>query len=203
MRFYLIEKAHISFMQHQINPKHKINPLLKLALLLAVLLLSYWLLLPIVPKTIFWPSFALISIAWFAYQYNNNKRNGKRINKALKIGLIIVAANLFVNYYFGFLQGAYTIEPKYTLLFVLGNPIELLTGSFFGGAGWFLLVPKKFDRIYSAADVALLALFGMAAEIMLIGNGLLFYLTVDSLNAFLTYAGLWIILHFVYYKVLK
>lgn len=183
--------------------KHRIGSLLKLASLLAVLLVVYWLALPAAPKSLFWPSFAIASAAWFIYQYSKNRRDVNRINKALKIGLILVAANLFVNYYFGFLQGAYIIEPQYSILFVLGNPIELLIGSFLGGAGWFLLVPKKFDRIYSAVDVALLAFFGMATEIMLIANGLLIYLTVDSLNAFLTYAGLWIVLHFVYYKVLK
>lgn len=183
--------------------KHQIDSLLQLASLLAVLLIVYWLALPTAPKSLFWPSFAIVSAVWFVYQYIRNKKDAKRINKALKIGLILVAANLFVNYYFSFLQGAYIIEPQYSILFVLGNPIELLIGSFLGGTGWFLLVPKKFDRVYSAVDVTMLAFFGMITEIMLIANGLLVYLTVDSMNAFLTYAGLWIVLHFVYYKVLK
>lgn len=183
--------------------KHRADSLVWLAAMLTVLLIAYWLALPIVPKSLFWPSFAFASVAWFVYQCRRNKKDVKRINKALKIGLILVSANLFVNYYFGFLQGAYIIEPQYSTLFVLGNPIELLIGSLFGGAGWFMLVPKKFDRIYSAADVALLAFFGMVTEVMLIANGLLVYLTVDSLNALLTYAGLWIMLHLVYYKVLK
>jgi hypothetical protein len=178
-------------------------PLAKLSLLLATLFVAYWFVMPLLPGIVFWPSFAIISLAWFAFQYNRNRKDTRRISKALKIGLILVAANLFVNYYFGFLQGAYIIEPQYSILFILGNPIELLVGSFFGGAGWFMMLPKKFDKFYSAADVLLLALFGAATEIMLISNGLLTYLTVDSFNAFLTYTGLWAILHLVYYKVLK
>jgi len=123
--------------------------------------------------------------------------------RSLKVGIVLVAANLFVNYYFGFVQGAYIIGSNYSLFFVLGNPVELLIGAFFGGAGWFMYAPKKLDKIYSATDILLLGSFGMATEIMLLQNGLLTYLTVDSLNAFLTYSGLWLMLHLIYYKVLE
>jgi len=177
--------------------------LAKIASLLAVLFAAFWLLFPFISPTLFWPIFALLAIAWFVYECDRNKKNMKRIYKALKIGLLLVFANLIINYYFGFAQRAYIIEASYSLFFVLGNPIELLTGSFFGGAAWFLRLPKKFNKIYSAADVVLLASLGTLTEIMLIENNLLAYVSVDSLNAFLTYALVWTILHFVYYKVLK
>jgi len=183
--------------------KHSYIPLLQLAAFLAFLFVAFWLVLPHVSISIFWPVFALTAIVWFCFEYRRNKRDKKRISKALKIGLILVAANLLINYYFGFVQGAYVIGANYSLFFILGNPIELLIGSMLGGAAWFLRIPKKFDKIYSAFDVLTLAFFGMLAEVMLIGNGLLAYVTVDSLNAFLTYALVWVVLHFIYYKVLK
>jgi len=183
--------------------KHHFISFFKLAIFLIILFTIFWLVLPLIPKIIFWPTFALLAFTWFCYEYNKSKHDKKRVAKALKIGLLLVAANLLINYYFGFLQGAYIIEVNYSLFFVLGNPIELLVGSLLGGAAWFLRIPKKFNKIYSAVDVLTLAFFGMIAEVMLIGNGLLTYIAVDSLNAFLTYALVWAILHFAYYKVLK
>src|SRR3989344_8675590 len=177
--------------------------LARLAGFLAVLFLAFWLLLPYLPKSFFWPIFAALAAVWFAYEHKINKTDKGRVRKALTIGLLVVLANLFVNYVFGFVLGAYIIEPRYSLLFILGNPVELLIASFLGSAAWFLYVPKKFDKVYSFFDVLTLAFFGMVAERMLIDNSLLTYVTVDSLNAFLTYAALWAVVHFVYYKLLK
>lgn len=182
--------------------KHSYISAFILAAFLLLLFVAFWFILPRVPNSVFWPVFALAAVVWFCFEYRNNEGDKKRIIKALKIGLILVAANLLVNYYFGFVKGAYIIGQN-SLFFILGNPIELLAASFLGGAAWFLRVPKKFDKIYSALDVLTLAFFGMLAEVMLIGNDLLTYITVDSLNAFLTYALIWTILHFVYYKILK
>jgi len=173
-----------------------------IVILLGLLLTGYWLLLPNVPGIVFWPSFAIITFLWFIYQFRRNRKDAKRLRKAFEIGIVLVFANIFVNYFFGAVQGGYIIEPSYSIFYVLGNPIELLLGSFFGGAGWFLYVPRKLDKIYSLCDILLLGFFGMMTEIVLIQNGILTYLTVDSANAFFTYSGLWLLLHFVYYKVL-
>jgi len=178
-------------------------PLLRLAALLSLLLVSFWFFLPSLSKSLFWPVFAIIATAWFGLQYGKGRRDKESLKKALKIGILLVAASVLVNYVFGYLIGAYIIEPSYSLFFVLGNPVELLVASLLGGTGWFLYVPKRFDKIYSILDILMLGFFGMMTEIMLIANGLLTYVTVDSLNAFLTYAMLWAVLHLVYYKLLK
>jgi hypothetical protein len=91
---------------------------------------------------------------------------------------LLVTFNLIINYQ-GAIRGIYTISGQYSLFFILGNPIELLFLSLFGGAAWFLHLPQKFDLLYSTVDIVMLSSFGTIAELfILIPNNLMTYLTV-------------------------
>ena len=162
-----------------------------------------WLFLPSLPPASFWFLLLVPAVVWFTIEIKINWKDKSRISKSVIIGILLVVFNLLINYN-GVLQDIYIISSQYSLFFILANPIELLLISFFGGTAWFLHLPKKFNLLRSVIDVAMLASFGTVAELFILTqNDLMTYISVASIDPFFTYALVWSILHFVYYKILK
>lgn len=89
-------------------------------------------------------------------------------------------------------------------LFVLHVPLEIIFLTFVGGVAWAMYLPKKFDPIFSIADIALFALFGALGEWVLIQNGMMhYYQGWTSLHALISYALTWIVLHAVRYELFE
>ena len=161
-----------------------------------------WYLLGSIDKSLFWEILSVLSLGWFIFEVERNLKDKKRIKKSLMIGMLLFIGTFFLDYS-GLLNQGYTINRDYSLFVIGADPIELLLIVFFGGSAWFMYLPKKFSLEHSIADILLLAFFGTIAEIMLNKYGIMTYLSVDSLNAFLTYAFVWSVLHFLNYKVFK
>ena len=173
-----------------------------LFLSLSLLLAAFFYLFRDLDRIFFWKIILVLSLGWFIYEVEINWKDKKKINRALMIGMILFIATFFFDYS-GLSNRGYTINGKYSIFVVGADPVELLMVAFFGGSAWFLHVPKKFSMWYSVSDILLLAFFGAITEIMLNIYGIMTYLTVDSLNAFFTYALVWSVLHFLNYKVFK
>jgi len=180
----------------------KFNEILKFVLIFVPSAVLLWFILPSLPPIYFWYILLIPAIVWFAAELKLNWKDKRRIVKAITIGILLVIFNLIINYR-GLERGIYTISSEYSSFFISGNPIELLLLSLFGGAAWFLHLPKKFDLMYSVADVIVLSSFGSVAELFLLTQyNLMTYISVAFPDPFFTYALVWSILHFVYYKML-
>lgn len=180
----------------------KFNEMLKFVLIFIPSAVALWFILPYLPPSSFWYILLVPAIVWFAAELKINWKDKSRIVNAIIIGMLLVIFNLVINYR-GLIRGIYTISSEYSLFFISGNPMELLLISLFGGVAWFLHLPKKFDFWYSMLDVILLSLFGGIAELFLITQyNLMTYISVAFPDPFFTYALVWSILHFVYYKML-
>jgi hypothetical protein len=173
-----------------------------LFLFLSLLFAVFWRFLPSTDKSVFWQTILVLTVGWFLYEAENNWKDKKIIKKSLIIGMVLFIATFFFDYT-GMIRQGYTINKDYSILAVGADPIELLLVVFFGGSAWFMYLPKKFSFVYSIADILMLAFFGTITEIMLNSYGMMSYLSVDSLNAFFTYALVWAMLHFLNYKVFK
>ena len=184
-------------------PQKKIKDFLKFIFVFIPSAILLWVILPSLPPISFWFIILVPAVAWFAVELKIKWKDKRRIIKAITIGILLVTFNLIINYQ-GEIRGIYTISSHYSLFFILGNPIELLFLSLFGGAAWFLHLPKKFDLLYSTADIIMLSSFGTITELFILRpNNLMTYLTVAFPDPFFTYAVVWLILHLFYYKVLK
>jgi len=180
----------------------KFSEILKIILIFIPSAVVLWLVLPYLPPASFWYILLVPAIVWFATELKVNWKDKSRIVNAIIIGILLVIFNLIINYR-GLVKGIYNISSEYSLFFISGNPIELLLISLFGGIAWFLHLPKKFNLLYSIADIAMLSLFGGIAELFLLTQyGLMTYIIVAFPDPFFTYALVWSILHFVYYKML-
>lgn len=180
----------------------ELRKLAYLFLALSVLFAVFWNLLQFVDKSFFWKILVFFSFGWFLYEMEIHWKDRKIVRKSLIIGLLLFIATFLFDYT-GLINSGYVINNSYSILTIGADPIELWLIVFFGGVAWFLNLPKKFSLKYSIFDILLLAFFGTITEIMLNKYGLMTYLTVDSLNAFVTYAMVWSLLHFVNYKVFK
>ena len=169
-----------------------------LSLLFAIL----WHSLRFIDKSVFWQIILFLSVGWFLYEAEKNWKDRKVVKKSFIIGMILFIATFFFDYT-GLINQGYTINKNFSILSIGADPIELWLIAFFGGSAWFMNLPKKFSFKYSIADILLLAFFGTVTEIMLNMYEIMTYLTVDSLNAFFTYALVWAVLHFLNYKVFK
>lgn len=179
-----------------------IRKLAYLFFFLSLLFGIMWYTLGSIDKSIFWQILSILSFGWFVFEAERNWKDKKRIKKSLMIGLLLFIGTFFLDYS-GLLNQGYTINRDYSLFAVGADPVELLLIVFFGGSAWFMYLPRKFSLEYSVADILLLAFFGTITEIMLNKFGIMTYLSVDSLNAFVTYGLVWAALHLLNYKVFK
>jgi len=182
--------------------RKKLNEIFKFIVVFIPSIILFSLILPSLPPSSFWFLILVPAVVWFVAELKINREDKRRIIKAITIGMLLVIFNLIINYT-GAIRGIYTISSQYSLFFILGNPVELLLISLFGGAAWFLHLPKKFDLFYSTADIIMLSSFGTMTELfILIPNNLMTYISVIFPDPFFTYALVWSILHLIYYKVI-
>ncbi len=141
-----------------------------------------------------WDILATSAIAWFVIKANDNQ---KRLWNALKIGAFLLIFD-FVLENAGWFLGLW--HPISTLA-VGAVPIQVMSIALFGGAGWALYLPRKFNRWHTLADSFVFALFGALGEWLLIRQGVFTYmLWWTSTLAFVSYFATWLILHFLRYR---
>jgi hypothetical protein len=130
-----------------------------------------------------------------------NKTDKRRIKLAALVGVFLVAFDfLFENSgtMLGLWRSSGSIFP------VLTVPIEVMIICLFGGTAWALYLPRKFNLLHTILDILLFATFGTYGEYVLMQNGMMmYYQWWTSIHAFAAYAGTWIILHAVKYKLMS
>jgi len=190
---------------------------LKLLKLLGLLvLLGAFLMLALLPlvdagQLPIWTPWLVLSagaVGWFAVELYVEKPAGTRLKKALSVAIFLVlfdfafenSGTVFNLWYSSnsLVPVCMPVESTYPACV----PIEVMMVILFGGAAWALYVPQDFKLTYSVLDIILIATFGALGEYILIPFGLMHYLQWwTSVHAFLSYAGTWIILHLVRYRI--
>lgn len=189
----------------------KLLKLLGLFVLLAAFLMLTLLPLVNARQLPIWTPWLVLSagaVVWFAVELYVEKPAGTRLKKALAVAIFLVlfdfafenSGTVFNLWYSSnsLVPVCMPVESTYPACV----PIEVMMVILFGGAAWGLYVPQEFKLTYSVLDVLLIASFGAIGEYILIQFGLMHYLQWwTSVHAFLSYAGTWIILHLVRYRI--
>lgn len=152
------------------------------------------------PLAIWW-TLAGLAVAWLALEYALNRKSPRMLQKAILMGLFLMVFDFIF-------EGSGTLfelwRSSHSVLPVMTVPVEVMLICLFGGAAWYLYLPRKFNLPHSAADILLFALFGALGEAVLMGNGMMtYYQWWTSYHAFIAYGITWVILHYVRYKILK
>lgn len=133
---------------------------------------------------------------WFLYEYRINSSLAKN---AFTLGLFLMIFDWIVEN-LGAMVNLW--QSTNSFFFVVAVPIEIMLLATVGGAAWALHFPKKMDKIYILGDSLIFASFGMIGEMLLIANNQMVYGTGwTSLHAFIGYFFAFIILSFIWYKV--
>ncbi|MFQ5815440.1 MAG: hypothetical protein ACE5G7_02970 [Candidatus Hydrothermarchaeaceae archaeon] len=132
---------------------------------------------------------------WLIIELRN--RRDKDVVKAAEIGVFLMLLDFFAEN-LGKLLGLW--RSYGSVYFVFAAPIEVMFLALIGGTAWALYQPKRFNALYSLADIAVFATFGTIGEHILGAKGLIVYIGGwNSFYAFLGYAVTWAILHSILY----
>ncbi len=175
--------------------KFKLLKLLTLFIFLGVVFIEFR------PSAWIWFILSGCAVAWFLIELYFEKPSSQRIRKAITLGLFLMVYDfLFENS--GTVFDLWRSSDS--IFFVWTVPVEVMVLCLFGGAAWYLYIPREFNRTYSVLDIALISTFGALGEYILIQNGLMhYYLWWTSLHALASYTFTWIILHFVRYSIIR
>ena len=174
------------------------------ALIIKVLVFSaiglfFWLL---TPNTGFITYAILVGAAFVWLLYETSQKDKRlMIKQALLLGLLLMIFD-FVIENVGFFAGLWT-SPR-SIFSIMAVPIEIMVLTFIGGYAWGMHLPLKFDKLYMLFEILIFGFFGALGEYLLILNGMMVYKNGwTSINAFFGYAITWIILFYVWYKVIR
>ena len=173
---------------------------MKLIVLFSALFAFFWIASPNLTPDGFWTILLVMAVGWLAYELWSNKPGLKSLAFPFLVGISLLVMDLIINYV-GLLWNLYTITP--TSFTILADPLQLPLIALVGGMAYALHLPKRFDFVYTSTDVLLIGFFGTITERMLNINGIMDYISVNWVNAFLTYAFVWLVLHMVYYSSKK
>ncbi len=152
------------------------------------------------PGYFIWLILITSALVWFLFEYYKNKYDVIILRNAIVLGLFLMIFNFIVENigaYFNFWRVGMTV------FHVMEVPIEVMFICLFGGAAWALAQPKKFNPISTVTNILLFSTFGMIGEGTLIHNEIMYYANGwTSFHAFGGYAIAWIILFYVWYKLL-
>lgn len=151
--------------------------------------------------SLIWIILAASAIVWFLLECFWNAWEKERIKKGVLLGIFLLVLDFIVQNA-GALLGYWN---SYKSIFSVGaTPIEIMLVCLFGGAAWYLYLPKKFVPAHSAVDALLFSSYATLGEFILGKEGLLIYSGGwTSLHAFLAYAITWAVLNFVRYKIIR
>lgn len=142
----------------------------------------------------------LVLSGFFALLYHFNKSKTVPI-KALILGVFLVVYDFIVENAGAILGYWNTYGSRF---FVGAVPIEIMTLILFGGIGWAMHLPKKFNKFFLLAESTVFGFYGALGEYLLILNGLMVYKGGwNSVDAFFGYFFTWMILFFVWYKIIN
>lgn len=140
------------------------------------------------------------AVAWFIYEWKNNKKFD--LVRAFALGIFLMLFDWFVETY-GLFLGQW--QTAHSLFFVgAAVPIEIMLLCLIGGTAWAMHFPKKFSWVYVAGDTLIFAFFGTLGEYLMQLNGLMVYMNGwTSAHAFIGYAITWLIMSAAWYRVIK
>jgi len=155
----------------------------------------------VIPKQFFYSTLVLCAVGWFAIEYAVWKAEIERIKKALFVGLLLMLFD-FVFENAGWLLGLWATHES---IFAIGVvPIEIMLVCVFGGAAWALYLPRKFDRLHSAMDIIVIAVYGALGEHLLRLAGLMSYYGWWNIGcAMISYALTFALFNWVRYQIMK
>ncbi len=144
----------------------------------------------------------LVGLAFLWLLYETAKKKKRPIIKyAFIMGLFLMVFD-FIAENIGAFAGLWT-SPQ-SIFSVITVPIEIMALTFIGGYAWSMHLPLKPNRVYMFIEVLIFGFFGALGEYLLILNGMMIYMGGwTSIHAFFAYAGVWIILFGVWYKLIR
>ena len=141
-----------------------------------------------------------LASAWFVYETLKQKKS-HLIKYAVLLGLFLMVFDFIVEN-LGFFSGLWT-SPN-SIYSVISVPIEIIFLTFIGGYSWSMHLPPKFDSVYMIFESLIFGFFGALGEYLLILNGMMVYTNGwTSFHAFAGYFITWLILFFMWYKVIR
>jgi len=177
----------------------EIKALASKTLLFSLVAVFFWMLSPNV-GFLTYATLLVLAILWLGYEVAQPQKR-KILKQALLLGLFLMAFD-FVVENAGFFAGQWT-SPQ-SIFLVIAVPIEIIALTIIGGTAWALHLPEKFDRTYAAIEVIIFGTFGALGEYLLMLNGMMVYTGGwTSIHAFFGYVITWIILFWVWYKIIR
>ena len=175
--------------------KNHLKKILVLGIYFSLLALVFWF---FKLGYVIWPILILSAVVWFFYEYSKKKNV---LKQAFLLGVFLMIFDVIVENAGGIL-GFWSVESS---VFYLGYvPIEVMILILIGGTAWAMAQPKKIYPVNVAADVLLFTIFGALGEFVLIHNGMMVYSNGwNSLYALVGYFLTWVMLHFVWHRILR
>ncbi len=172
-----------------------------LALIVIFTLLAFLIQASIVAGAAVYWLLVICAVGFFLIEAYYRRDEPLMIGKAVFIGFFLAVFD-FAFQNAGWLLGLW--QTSGSILMMGAVPIEIVLICFIGGTAWALYIPKKYNRFYTVMDVLVFAAYGALGEYLLIFAGLMSYHAWwNSWWAFAAYACVWLVLHFVRYKVVK
>jgi hypothetical protein len=143
---------------------------------------------------------AILAAGWLAFEIAFRKPTHGSLASALAIGAFLMSFDFaFEN--LGWVLGLWSTSGSILAVGVV--PVEIMALAFLGGTAWALYLPKRFHFQVSAMDVVVFACFGALGERIFQNIGLMAYYSWWNTGfALLSYAAVWVMLHFIRYVVL-
>lgn len=171
------------------------------ALILLFTLMAFAISTGIIAGNAIYTMLVIAAAGFLLFEAYIHRSEPDRIMKAVYIGIFLMAFD-FVFQNAGWMLGLWQTFDAAIVIGVV--PIEIMLVCLLGGAAWALYLPKRYDRIHTLMDVLTFGVYGAFGEFMLIGAGLMaYYQWWNSWLAFASYALVWVLLHYMRYKIVK
>jgi len=176
-----------------------IKALIAKIILFSLIGVAFWLLTPNA-GLITYAILVLGAIIWLIYE-TAQKKNRHLIKHGILMGIFLMIFDFIVEN-IGFFAGLWT-SPQ-SLYSVISVPIEIMALTLIGGTAWAIHLPQKFDKAYVIFESLIFGFFGALGEYLLILNSMMVYTNGwTSAHAFFGYIITWLILFWVWYKVIR
>lgn len=176
----------------------RLTLLFLVALFTSLAMLIYF---SVIPSSAIYLTLVTIAMIWCLAEFRLNRNNVGLVKRAALVGLFLMVFD------FGFQNAGWLVGlwATHGAVFAIGVvPIEVMLICLIGGTAWALYLPRSYDRMHSIMDILVFATYGALGEYMLRLAGLMSYYQWWNFGwAFLSYGIVWIILHYVKYRVVK
>lgn len=178
--------------------RSRLTLLFLVALFSSLALLVY---VSVIPAQATYLTLATIAAIWCMAELRLNRKDIGAVRRAALVGIFLMALD-FAFQNSGWLLGLWQTHGSVLAIGVV--PVEIMLICLIGGTAWALYLPRSYDRLQTLMDILVFATYGTLGEYMLRLIGLMeYYQWWNAGWAFLAYALVWVLLHFVKYRVVK